>query len=331
MPDVTIYDIAKRAGVSAATVSRVINHYPHVKQSTREKIEALLSEANYVPNETARGLVNQASKLIAILITDIRTTQHTDGIYYMQREFATRGYACIILNTGRSIEEKVASIQLVCKRKVDAVVLMGSAFQTEDIKNALELYLTGVPIAFCNGYLDLPNVYSIIADEKGGVREAVAFLRNKKREKIAFIVNVDTASNRLKEEGYREGMRVSCPDFAPVVAWTGDTLREMQECILGLLKQCPDMQGIIFAEDQLAFMGLHVLQVLGKSVPGEIAVIGINNSKLAEFSLPTLTSLDNSLKEMSMAAVRCIIDSFEGEQAPRKNLIPITLVEREST
>ena len=69
MSDVTIYDIAKRAGVSAATVSRVINQYPHVKQSTREKIEALLLEANYVPNETARGLVNQASKLVAILIS----------------------------------------------------------------------------------------------------------------------------------------------------------------------------------------------------------------------------------------------------------------------
>lgn len=331
MSDVTIYDIAKRAGVSAATVSRVINQYPHVKQSTREKIEALLLEANYVPNETARGLVNQASKLVAILITDIRTTQHTDGIYYMQREFATHGYACIILNTGRSIEEKIKAIQLVCTRKVDAVVLMGSVFQTEEIKNALALYLSSVPVAFCNGCLDLPNVYSLIADEKGGVREAVAFLNAKNRKKIAFIVNVDTASNRLKEEGYREGILADCAGFAPLVGWTGESLQDMQQCILGLLEQCPDLQAIIFAEDQLAFMGLHVLQVLGKKVPEEIAIIGINNSSLAEFSLPTLTSLDNSLKEMSAAAVGCIISSFSGEATPHKRLIPISLVEREST
>jgi len=331
MPDVTIYDIAKRAGVSAATVSRVINNYPHVKPSTREKIETLLREANYVPNETARGLVNQATKLIAILVTDIRTTQHTDGIYYIQREFAGYGYACIIFNTGKSVAEKTSTIQLVCKRKVDAVVLMGSVFQTEEIKNALETYLPNVPIAFCNGYLDLPNVFSIISDEKGGVQKTVEFLRRKNREKIAFAVNVDTASNRLKEEGYREGLRISCPDFAPLVAYTGDSLQEMQSCVTGLLNRCPELQGIIFAEDQLAVMGLHVLQELGKRVPEDIAVVGINNSRLAEFSSPGLTSLDNSLQEVSTRAVQCIIDAFEGKQASCKILIPITLVERKST
>ena len=74
-----------------------------------------------------------------------------------------------------------------------------------------------------------------------------------------------------------------------------------------------------------------VRKKIGKKVPEEIAIIGINNSSLAEFSLPTLTSLDNSLKEMSAAAVGCIISSFSGEATPHKRLIPISLVEREST
>jgi len=87
----TIYDIAKKAGVSASTVSRVINNKPGIKKETRERIQKLLEESHYSPNEAARGLVNQASKIIGILISDIRTTHHTEGVYYMEREFVKLG------------------------------------------------------------------------------------------------------------------------------------------------------------------------------------------------------------------------------------------------
>ena len=88
MEEVTIYDIAKLAGVSPSTVSRVVNGYPHVKKTTRARVLKLLEEHHYVPNETARGLVSQSSKMIGILISDIRTTQHTDGVYYIERELS---------------------------------------------------------------------------------------------------------------------------------------------------------------------------------------------------------------------------------------------------
>ena len=82
----TIYDIAKSAGVSASTVSRIINHKEGVRESTRRRVEALLREHHYSPNETARGLVNQATRIIGILLMDIRTLHHTDGVYYIERE-----------------------------------------------------------------------------------------------------------------------------------------------------------------------------------------------------------------------------------------------------
>ena len=100
MEEVTIYDIAKLAGVSPSTVSRVVNGYPHVKKATRARVLKLLEEHHYVPNETARGLVSQSSKMIGILISDIRTTQHTDGVYYIERELSKQGYSCLIYNTG---------------------------------------------------------------------------------------------------------------------------------------------------------------------------------------------------------------------------------------
>ena len=82
----SIYDIAKEAGVAASTVSRVVNNKPGIKAETREKIQALLDKYNYTPNEAARGLVKQASKIIGILIVDIRVTHHIDSAYYIDRK-----------------------------------------------------------------------------------------------------------------------------------------------------------------------------------------------------------------------------------------------------
>ena len=96
----TIYDIARIAGVSASTVSRVVNNKPGIKEETRKQILALLEQYDYSPNETARGLVNKASRMIGILIADIRYAHHVDIAYYIEEEMGKHGYCSLILNTG---------------------------------------------------------------------------------------------------------------------------------------------------------------------------------------------------------------------------------------
>ena len=100
MSNATIYEIAKEAGCSASTVSRVINDYPYVKKATRTKVLKIIESKNFIPNETARNLVTQSTKIIGVLIADIRTAQHTDGIYYIEQELSKHGYSCLICNTG---------------------------------------------------------------------------------------------------------------------------------------------------------------------------------------------------------------------------------------
>lgn len=96
----TIYDIATAAGVSASTVSRVINHKSGIRKETREKIEKLIEEYNYSPNVAARGLVMQSSKMIGILLVDIRVVHHIDNAFAIEQELAKRGYCSIIMSTG---------------------------------------------------------------------------------------------------------------------------------------------------------------------------------------------------------------------------------------
>lgn len=152
----TIYDIAKEAGVSASTVSRVINNRPGVSIEVRRKVQRILKKYDYFPSETARGLVNQTSKIIGILVDDLRTSHHTEGAYIIERELAKLGYCCIILNTGTDDKSKADYLKVLKQRRVDGAVLMGSSFQSQEVEKAITKYLPNRPVVMANGYLDLP-------------------------------------------------------------------------------------------------------------------------------------------------------------------------------
>ena len=188
----TIYDIAKQAGVSASTVSRVINGKPGIKESTRQKIQKLLEENDYTPNVAARGLVTQSTRFIGILIEDIRVSHHTDSVYVIEQEMTSYGYACITFSTGQDDEEKAKYIRILEQRRVEGVILIGSMFSTETVRQSIEKHLSNIPVVLVNGSLDLPNVYSILINEEHGTEECVAYLKKQGRKQLAYIMDVMT-------------------------------------------------------------------------------------------------------------------------------------------
>ena len=328
---VTIYDIAKMANVSASTVSRVVNNKDNVNAKTRDRIMKLLAEHNYIPNEAARGLVKQASHMIGVLITDIRTTQHTDGIYYIERELSTHGYTCLIHNTGRDENNWVNYIQSLSQRKIEALILMGSIYQSDVVKNAIALYLPTIPIVICNGYFNAPNVYGILSDEMNGVTEAVALLHQRGKKHPAFLMNQTTPSNEQKKLGYEAGMTRFFPLEEQIEYECGNTISIISGSTKEMIAKHPEIDSIIYSEDRLAMVGLRTLADLGKRVPEDIAVIGINNSDYAQLSIPSLTSLDNMLYDVSMTAARNILALLSGQRVSKKMLICTEIVERHST
>ncbi len=331
MQKLTIYEIAEKAGVSASTVSRVINNYPYVQMETRAKVLKVLSESNYIPNDTARSLVRQASKMIGILIADIRTTQHTDGVYYLEQEFSKNGYSCLIYNTGTDPEQQINYIQLLSQRKVEAVVLMGSIYQNVNVQNAIMVYMPHVPVAICNGYLDGPNIYGVVSDEKNGVIDCMRLLANKGRKHVAFITNHFTPSNYLKLAGFNEGFKLYMNQGVSTVIEAGDSISQIHDATVSLLKEKPETDGIIYAEDFIALAGIHALNELGVKIPEQVAIIGVNNSIYAQISIPSLTSLDNMLYDTSLIAVRNLLELLKGERVNKKIIICPVIVERNST
>ncbi|MDD4849821.1 MAG: LacI family DNA-binding transcriptional regulator [Gemmiger sp.] len=327
----TIYDIAREAGVSASSVSRVVNHKPGVKPATRAKIEALMEKYNFSLNETARGLSTQASKMIGILVTDIRTIHYTDTAYCVAQELAARGYCSILFNTGASDESQCHYLQILEQRSVEGVVLIGSSFQTPAVQAAIARHLPNIPVVLVNGYLDLPNVYGVLSDDVGGLASCVALLARKGRTRLAYVRDAKTPSGQLKLQGYLQGM-AACGRAGD--GWVYEATTDLQagyEATQQILREHPDVQGILYSVDLIAAGGVRALTDSGKAVPGDVAVIGVDNCLYGELCNPRLTSLDNNLLQSSATGAMLLIDRLENRDAPHQVLLPYSIVERETT
>ncbi len=327
----TIYDIAKEAGVSASTVSRVVNDKPGVHPLTKEKIEGLLKKYNYSPDETARGLIKQKNRLIGILVADIRNVHYTDGAYAVEKEFARRGYCCIIFNTGSESEEKTEYIQILSQRRVEGVVMIGSTFQTKEVEEAIVRFMPKIPVIMVNGYLKLPNVRGVLADERSGVSALVRLLAEKGHRHLAFVNNCYTPSNRLKIQGFEEELAHQGIEGPALVYDAQTTFESAYEVTKRLMQEHPETDGIVYSVDLLASGGGRALADMGYLVPDQVAYTGIDNSIYAEFSTPKITSLDNKLPELSLMASRFLVDLLEERSVTEKMMVFSSIAERETT
>ncbi|MDF2595306.1 MAG: LacI family transcriptional regulator [Clostridia bacterium] len=328
----TIYDIAKIAGVSASTVSRVINNKEGIKKETRERIKKLLEEHHYIPDENARGLVNKATRLIGILVVDIRNAHHTDLAYVVEKFLRGNGYCCIILNAGEGDYMMAETIRILGQRRVDGVLLVGSMFQNQVVEGEIKEHLPNIPIVIANGYIKLPNVYGVLVDECEGVKHCVDLLYSKGRRRIAFVVKMFSPSSNQKLRGYIKGMKEhSYLEKDLVVVETDNTLEKGYEATKRLVEEYPGVDGIIYSEDTIAAGGMRAFLDLGIKIPEQVSVIGIDNTIYGELCYPKLTSLDNKMIEMGLTASRILIDTIEGNNHPEKIMLFSKVIEREST
>lgn len=329
----TIYSIAEEAGVSASTVSRVINNKPGVNAKTRELVRGLLEKYHYRPDVAARGLVKGNTKIVGILIADIRNPHYTEGAYIIERSISKSDYNTLIFNTGTETAAIKKSIDSLVSRKPTAVVMIGSTYQTSSVKKLIQENIPDIPVVLVNGYIDLPNVYGLVVDEQKGVEGCVDFLAAKGHRRVVFVNDANTVSNMKKEQGYIDGVIRHGGEWTPVVVTLAavnsreESIRETKR----LLETHPETNAIIYANDLIATGGITALRELGKRVPEDVSVIGINNSPYAEICYPRLTSLDNKQIGLSTTCAQIILNALNNEQVPHRYLIYSDLVERDST
>lgn len=334
----TIYDIARQAEVSASTVSRVINHKPGIKESTRKKVQALLDAGNYTPDIAARGLVMQSSRFIGILIEDIRVSHHTESAYVIEQAMTRRGYTCITFSTGPSPEQKAQYIRILEQRRVEGAILIGSMFGTPEVAQSIRQHLSGIPVVIANGTLALPNVYGVLVDEERGLKNCVAYLAQRGRRQFAFMLDAKTPSNRSKLAGFAAGLQAAgLPGadrvFDALAEGSGpeDVIDRGQAAVAEVLAACPEVDALLCSTDLVAIGCLRGLKAMNIAVPGQISVIGVDNTLYGKLYAPALTTLDNKLVEVSLNAARVLLDALVDQAVSHTLMLLPEIIVRESS
>jgi len=327
----TIYDIAKEAGVSASTVSRVMNGKPGIGEKTRKKIQNLLVKYNYMPNASARSLSTSETRLIGILLEDVRNIHHALIAYTLEQALTKKGYAGLIVNVGTEDANRARYVKLLKARSIDGAILVGSTYQSGFVKELIRTELSDIPVVIANGWINLPNVYGVLVDEEKGIEQCTDLLLSRGRKHVAFALPSPTPSNIKKMSGYRNSLRNhGLPDSAMIVCEDCYSPEDGVRTADWVLKNHPETDAVIFGEDAPAIGFIRRLSECGVQVPREIAVIGTNNSSVCTFSNPPLTSLDNKPVQMCEEAVRILIAALNGEEPPHRIMLFCDIAERAS-
>jgi DNA-binding LacI/PurR family transcriptional regulator len=326
----TLDEVAKRAGVSTGTVSRVINNAPHVSEKAKRAVKQAIDELGYVPNVAARSLATQRRGAVVLAISSDDPAL-----------FANLFFAEVITGVNAVIEETELELLLVLaasergrgrltrilqSRGADGVMLLAVRENDPLSKVAEE---GGVPVVHGGRSLDRTPQWYVDADNRGGAREAVEYLISTGRQNIATITGaLDMHVGVDRYMGYREAValaglsdkRVAHGDFGEASGTAGMTQ---------LLQQHPDLDAVFVASDAMAAGALKVLREQGRVVPEEIAVVGFNDIVTAQHTQPALTTVRQPIEALGREMTRMLVRLMNGEQ-PTSLILPTELVIRES-
>lgn len=323
-------DIAELAGVSMATVSRVINQPDKVKAETRLKVEKILKETKFVANGVARGLVVNSMKTIGVLAIDIRNLYFSNVTYSVERSFTELGYNVLLSNTGFELGEKKKYLQIMMEKQVDGLILVGSVFREKSDNEHIIAASTRVPVVLVNSFLSGDHIYSVLCDDSHGIKEAVNYLAGLGHRDICYFNDSRSFSGLAKRDGFVEGMRVHGLDAENIVEVPAG-LSGGREGVFRLIADGRRFSAIITGEDLTAIGCMKALAAAGLNVPDDVAIVGYDNSMFTEICTPTLTSVDSMSEAMAREAVQTLYGVLQGRQVSKKIVLSPTLVVRESS
>lgn len=326
-----IYDIAEKAGVSIATVSRVLNGSPNVSAKTKEKILRVMKEEGYTPNVFARGLGLNTMKMIGILCTDVSDIFYAKAVSIVENALRQYGYDSLLCSTGNKLEDKKKYIDLLLNKRVDAIILIGSTFKEECDNSHIEKAASKVPTIIINGIVDVPNTYSIACDEYKAMYDNVISLVKKGCHDILYLYDVESYSGTQKFNGYKAALKdCGLAPSSQLILQVEKNPATIEKAILDLLHKGVQFSAVLASEDLLAIKACHALLSQGYRIPEDIPVIGFNNSLLCECAWPRLTSVDNMVETLCNTGISVLRDVFDGKTVTHKMTLSANLVERDT-
>lgn len=307
---VTMAEVAREAGVSKQTVSRVLNNKGEISQATRNQVLAIIERLGYRPSSIARGLATNKTMTLGLVVPDIgnpffsEITRGADGAAH------AAGYSLLLGNTFEDPEREAAVLRTLEEKRVDGIVLCSSRLSD----GQLDTFCAVQPVVLVNRRHIGTNVGSVRVDDATGASVAVRHLIQSGRKVIGFLSGPPTShSGQQRAQGYAAALdeagltldptlQVDCPPY----------LQGGRQVALDLLIARPDVNALFCYNDLVATGALQACAKLGRRVPEDVAVIGSDDIPLAEMVTPPLTTLHVSQQEMGASAIQLLLNKMNG-------------------
>ncbi|WP_180970080.1 LacI family DNA-binding transcriptional regulator [Deinococcus planocerae] len=327
---VTHKDVAERAGVSVATVSYVLNGGPRpVSPETRARVQAVIDELEYYPNDVARSLRRRQSRAVGLLIPSITNTFYAEVAHALETSCHREGFVVLLCNSEGEAGREERYVQALRAGRVDGLVVIAHSDPAALLRPILQARLPVVLLEH-----DVPGVACVAIEEFRGGQVGTEHLLGLGHRRVALLRETPTSAlSRERVGGYRAALSQAGIDYDPaLVVECGATLAEGHRVTSGLLA-LPDPPTAVFAHNDLLALGAcHAVHQAGLRVPQDVSVVGYDDVASAAYLNPPLTTMRFPKAEMGRRAGELILGALRGEELPARTVtLPVELVVRAST
>jgi LacI family transcriptional regulator len=305
----TITTVARLANVSVASASRALNGIK-TTPDIYERVTEVAERVGYVPNAAASSLRSRRTGQIAFAMPDVANPIYTAMVASIQEVVRAGGIRLVLHSTGGDIDEELAIVRDLQRRFADGLILVSLRLRDD---HAAELARSPVPIVVIGRPLRGAGVDTVQTDSRAGAADAVRHLHASGRRRIALVNGpLETVPGARRYEGYVEGIHATGLDLDPALVETGrDFMVEPGRAATARLLERERPDAILCANDLLATGALSTLHDAGLAIPGDVAVVGMDNSPLCEFVHPRLTSVDLGAARRAQAAAELLMKRIE--------------------
>ncbi|MBT2683989.1 catabolite control protein A [Bacillus sp. ISL-37] len=330
--NITIYDVAREANVSMATVSRVVNGNPNVKPATRKKVMEVIDRLGYRPNAVARGLASKKTTTVGVIIPDIASPFFAELARGIEDIATMYKYNIILSNSDQNIEKELHLLNTMLGKQVDGIVFMGGNIKADHVE---EFKKSPVPIVLAGSIEESGEIPSVNIDYEQATFDAVSTFVEKGHKQIAFVIGpqLEPINKDKKLEGYKRALKDAGIEYNEELVVEGDyTYDSGLEAIERILELDTKPTAILVGSDEMALGVIHGAFDRGYSVPDDFEVISSDNTRLTLMVRPQLTTIVQPLYDIGAVAMRLLTKYMNKENVDENIVVlPHRIENRKST
>lgn len=330
--NITIYDVAREANVSMATVSRVVNGNPNVKPATRKKVVEVIERLGYRPNAVARGLASKKTTTVGVIIPDIASTFFADLARGIEDIATMYKYNIILSNSDQNKDKEFHLLNTMLGKQVDGIVFMSGNVTPEHV---VEFEKSPVPIVLAGSIEETEKIPSVNIDYEQAAYDVTKFFIDKGHKHIAFVIGpLHEPINRIKKlSGYKRALADAGIEYLEGLVIEGDDTYDSGIEALEKLMEVPDRPTAIFVgSDEMALGVVHGAEDKGFTIPNDFEVVSSDNTRLTLMVRPQLTTVVQPLYDIGAVAMRLLTKLMNKEKTTNHTVVlPHRIEERNST